>query len=354
MDFLLDTTRFLHVVHTLPPWLTGRAASGRSSGVAPLGRLRWGMWCRQSTWPFLVFSLQVYGVYGWLGTCFADMTHMAHCCDQPERCFGEGKDLQESGVEECCGLKVQRALLQSVARDLRAAEEVAHLREIYSVLQAFCHFVNFGDISAWELLAQAAGKVALAEYNDFALRAPELGSESYRSRRLFLMREINHAAHLLENFFQAAWYHHAMETGRSAMETDISEVRPKFQNAMIIYEVVQDAADFLLYDFESQLAVQNPRWIPIMAAPEIVLVVNVIGSWASVGFVTFWSILRHRSTPLRVFVLGDQEGQGIVLSCFVPVVYHLLGVNRSQQYIFMIEGKRSMSCFPVFHVFLRV
>lgn len=31
----------------------------------------------------------------WEDTCFGNMGHMAHCCDQPERCFGAGKEIQK-------------------------------------------------------------------------------------------------------------------------------------------------------------------------------------------------------------------------------------------------------------------
>lgn len=259
-------------------------------------------------WQNWLALIWVQAAEGWLGTCFVDMPHMAHCCDQPKRCFGQGKDVPNQTAEECCGLNFQTLLINSVAKELRATEDLDTLRQIYAVLQAFLHFVNHGHIYAWELIAQTAGKVALAAYNDFASMANELGEDMFKSQKLLVMREINHAAHLLENFFQAAWYHHAQETGRSAIETDITEVRPKFQNALQIYKVVQEAGSNLIYD---QAEAHDPRTFAprhLAKSPEIVLVVNVVGSWASVGIVTFWSIWRHRSTPLRVFVLGDQQG----------------------------------------------
>ena len=119
-------------------------------------------------WQNWLALIWVQAAEGWLGTCFVDMPHMAHCCDQPKRCFGQGKDVPNQTAEECCGLNFQTLLINSVAKELRATEDLDTLRQIYAVLQAFLHFVNHGHIYAWELIAQTAGKVALAAYNDFA------------------------------------------------------------------------------------------------------------------------------------------------------------------------------------------
>ena len=111
----------------------------------------------------------------------------------------------------------------------------------------------------------------------------------------FSAQDVNHAAHLIENFFQALWYDHAHTTARSAVETDINDVRPKFRNVLKVYEVVQTAADRVVYGPDAQHAKSRAASL-FDNAPEIVLVVNVVGPWASVGIVTFWSILRHRTT----------------------------------------------------------
>lgn len=117
----------------------------------------------------------------------------------------------------------------------------------------------------------------------------------FRELSVFFAQDVNHAAHLIENFFQALWYDHAHTTARSAVETDINDVRPKFHNVLKVYEVVQTAADRVVYGPDAQHA--KSRAASLFAnAPEIVLVVNVVGPWASVGIVTFWSILRHRTT----------------------------------------------------------
>ena len=128
-----------------------------------------------------------------------------------------------------------------------------------------------------------------------------LGSSSIpgvpTSSQPFHLEEINHAAHLIENFFQVAWYDHSRQIGKSPVETDINEVRPRFENALKVYQVVQNAADTLLYDAVARYGMipGTPR---LSTAPEVVLVLTVVGPWASVGIVTFWSILRTRSTPL--------------------------------------------------------
>ena len=68
-----------------------------------------------------------------------------------------------------------------------------------------------------------------------------------------------------------------------------------FRNVLKVYEVVQTAADRVVYGPDAQHAKSRAASL-FDNAPEIVLVVNVVGPWASVGIVTFWSILRHRTT----------------------------------------------------------
>lgn len=151
---------------------------------------------------------------------------------------------------------------------------------------------------------------------------------------MFFAQDVNHAAHLIENFFQALWYDHAHTTARSAVETDINDVRPKFRNVLKVYEVVQTAADRVVYGPDAQHA--KSRAASLFAnAPEIVLVVNVVGPWASVGIVTFWSILRHRTTRL---------GEEI---CYVWFLY----IHCSCGYLYIILS----FCSPFFylHVFAR-
>ena len=121
------------------------------------------------------------------------------------------------------------------------------------------------------------------------------------------MQELNQAGHLLENFYQASWYDLAKEMGKSAVETPIEQVRPRVRDALEIYKVVQEAADRLVYSEEVAYRL-IPKQRSYKELPEVVLVVNVVGTWASVAITTFWSILRSRSTALRTFVLGDREG----------------------------------------------
>ncbi|CAE7503756.1 TPS1 [Symbiodinium natans] len=218
--------------------------------------------------------------------------------------------LKEGTYEECCGLAFQEFMLVFLGKAIRDLEDVEELREIQTVMKTYLLFVNSLDTLAWELAAQAEGKMAIAHYNTLTEPAANegLSLEGFMKKRLAVMKDLNHAAHFCENYFQVLWYHRAQAIGRSAVETDINSVRPQFENVMQLYKVIQDASQRLLYDKVADSSVLPEVWPAIDISPEIVLVVNVVGKWASVGVVTFWSILKHRTTPLRVFVLGDQEG----------------------------------------------
>lgn len=98
--------------------------------------------------------------WGWQGTCFVDSVHMAHCCDQPKRCFGPEKI--DRSWEECCGVEFQQLLIKSAAKELRNAEDLNTLGEIYLLLETFLNFLNYDNVDAWELIAHTAGKRALA------------------------------------------------------------------------------------------------------------------------------------------------------------------------------------------------
>ena len=86
------------------------------------------------------------------------------------------------------------------------------------------------------------------------------------------------------------------------LRTDINEVWPRFENALKVYSGVQNAADTLLYDAVARYGMipGTPR---LSTAPEVVLVLTVVGPWASVGIRHLLSILRTRSTPLAFNVI---------------------------------------------------
>ena len=44
------------------------------------------------------------------------------------------------------------------------------------------------------------------------------------------------------------------------------------------------------------------------AHAQVALLFVSLGDWAKTGFLTLWSVLQHRTTPLRVVVLGDAPG----------------------------------------------
>ena len=198
-------------------------------------------------------------------------------------------------IEECCGVAVQDYILRSVAYELRTRSEIAHLGQLYDTLRTMLNFVSYTHIFAWELLAQTAGKLAVAKYNEQLLE------------KKLLVQELNQAGRLLENFYQASWYDLAKQKGRSAVETPIEDVRERVRDALEIYKVVQEAADRLVYGEDVAYRLM-PKVRSYKPAPEVVLVVNVVGNWASVGITTFWSILRYRSTALRTFIFGDRSG----------------------------------------------
>ncbi|CAE7538211.1 TPS1 [Symbiodinium microadriaticum] len=245
------------------------------------------------------------------GTCFDNVEQMAHCCDQPERCFGPDSMMKNATHDECCGPAFQGFMKIFLSKVVRVAEDTEELREMQTIMKAYLIFVNSLDTTAWELAAQVEGKLAISHYNTLTMYDANhhLGIQGFMKKRLAIMKDLNHAAHFCENFFQALWYHHAQATGRSAVETDIQSVRPLFAPTMQLYEAIQDASDRLLYDKIAASSVLPEVWPALRNnSPEVVLVVNVVGKWASVGVVTFWSILKHRTTPLRIFVFGDQAG----------------------------------------------
>jgi len=58
----------------------------------------------------------------------------------------------------------------------------------------FLNFVNYADIAAWELLAQAAGKRALAEYNAFSTFTDDMVSgnfdeERFKQRKMYVIKD---------------------------------------------------------------------------------------------------------------------------------------------------------------------
>ncbi len=59
--------------------------------------------------------------------------------------------------------------------------------------------MNYADIAAWELLAQAAGKRALAEYNAFSTFTDDMvkgnfDEEHFKQRKMYVIKDLDHFA----------------------------------------------------------------------------------------------------------------------------------------------------------------
>eukprot|EP00439_Symbiodinium_sp_Y106_P043423 s1955_g5.t1 len=116
----------------------------------------------------------------------------AHCCDQPERCFGPDSTMKNATYDECCGPGFQKFMKIFLSKVVRVAEDTEELREMQTIMKAYLIFVNSLDTTAWELAAQVEGKLAISHYNSLTMHDANhhLGIQGFMKKRLAIMKDL--------------------------------------------------------------------------------------------------------------------------------------------------------------------
>ncbi|CAE7842887.1 CMD1 [Symbiodinium sp. KB8] len=129
-------------------------------------------------------------------------------------------------------------------------------------------------------------------------------------RALATSRVLAKAALRLEAFSSYLLAQAAVDSGITFPEVDQQEVRHQFDDLLMDYYkmVVREHDELAFNIIPSFQASSVKRVVPVNSMSPVYLLVLNLGQTAKVGFTTLWSILRLRSVPLRIFVLGDAAG----------------------------------------------
>lgn len=253
----------------------------------------------------------------WWPTCFQNGEELAWCCSRGDECFSGDGLLPGRSRTECCGAQAVAHVLGEIRAALIQATTHREFDGIAEALKAVLLSLDAEHLEAWEMLVQAYSRKALNQYDALVdsmsleqvfLDCSDGPAEVYGLTAHSVARSLNYAAHLSERFFQVLWYNHARRIDAAPLDVDVELVRPAFAETLAVYKVLHQALDFLTYHPVGQNDLGMWVAAPASRAPTVVLVVVVVGRWADVAVPTLWSILMHRSVPLRVFVLGDDVG----------------------------------------------
>ncbi|CAE7218674.1 unnamed protein product, partial [Symbiodinium natans] len=129
-------------------------------------------------------------------------------------------------------------------------------------------------------------------------------------RAMAASRFLAKAALRLEAFSTYLLAQAAVDSGRSFPEVDLEEVRSEFDDLLMDYYkmVVREHDELAFNIIPSFQASALQRLVRVKTTSPVNLLVLNLGQTAKVGFTTLWSILRLRSVPLRIFILGDPAG----------------------------------------------
>eukprot|EP00435_Cladocopium_sp_Y103_P028314 s1387_g7.t1 len=178
-------------------------------------------------------------------------------------------------------------------------------------------------MEAWKLYALAMARVAIMEVDP--IKDDFLKMQHVEDSQLLLQKAVHSSRKLLRAMFRLESFHifllgHTAAARRVKMQDLSFElIRPNFQAALELYEIGMNTFDLLAFSIIPNLeamirsqgrgfSLNRPQRQFNQTAEEVALLAVSLGNWAKTGFLTIWSILQHRSSPLRIFILGDPPG----------------------------------------------
>eukprot|EP00438_Fugacium_kawagutii_P022056 Skav220167 [mRNA] locus=scaffold564:326407:328827:- [translate_table: standard] len=263
--------------------------------------------------------------------CFPTLILYIACCPPSEVVPDEDLRLQcpaeyvESRTVACCGASEDRAgfIFRVIQRVVPQKFQGGSAEERSFVITALWRLLldydnNFDD--AWHLLVFSTVADACMEADQLKDEL-KLASDSYQPisqtvKELLpkaerISRRLAKAALRLEDFASFLRAKLAVNSGRSFPEVEHEEIYSSlFDNTLMeYYKHVVREHDELAYSVIPTL-LDSQRAIALnqtLSGPINLLFLNV-GRSAKLGFTTLWSILRHRTQALRIFVVGDAVG----------------------------------------------
>mmetsp|Transcript_99125 Transcript_99125/g.314684 ORF Transcript_99125/g.314684 Transcript_99125/m.314684 type:complete len:794 (+) Transcript_99125:465-2846(+) len=266
--------------------------------------------------------------------CFPTLALLVACCPHPEV-----RPPEEPGCppryrqyrRECCAPEIASAIFRQlgtvstreVARLMPEDKYAEVIRMLNIVIPQYVRDTNVHSVEAWFVLALAAARDAIMDVDRvkdaFVRQTTTFGMQTLLHEARQVSRKISRAMFRIENFHQFLIVVEATHRGLIIQGFDPNLVREQLSPALEAYRELAVAHDLFAYSLLPAMAQISEGGTGTGMAtsapapgspPTVVLLVVSLGAWAKTGFITVWSVLRRRSAPLRVFVLGDLPGLG--------------------------------------------
>lgn len=229
----------------------------------------------------------------------------------------------ESRGEDCCGAPKERAdfilrVLTAIGPSKLTAEPEERSYVIAALERVLVDFEH-KSLEGWRRLAVTTATSACLQADALKDEMKQAADENrlvadvageLLPRALATSRVLAKAALRLEAFSSYLLAQAAVDSGITFPEVDQQEVRHQFDDLLMDYYkmVVREHDELAFNIIPSFQASSVKRVVPVNSMSPVYLLVLNLGQTAKVGFTTLWSILRLRSVPLRIFVLGDAAG----------------------------------------------
>jgi len=229
----------------------------------------------------------------------------------------------ESRGEECCGAPKDRAdfilrVLTAVGPSKLTAEPEERSYVIAALERVLVDFEH-KSLEGWRRLAVTTATSACLLADALKDEMKQAADENrlvadvageLLPRAMATSRVLAKAALRLEAFSSYLLAQAAVDSGITFPEVDQQEVRHQFDDLLMDYYkmVVREHDELAFNIIPSFQASSVKRVVPVHSISPVYLLVLNLGQTAKVGFTTLWSILRLRSVPLHIFVLGDAAG----------------------------------------------
>lgn len=229
----------------------------------------------------------------------------------------------ESRGEECCGAPKDRAdfilrVLTAVGPSKLTAEPEERSYVIAALERVLVDFEH-KSLEGWRRLAVTTATSACLQADALKDEMKQAADENrlvadvageLLPPAMATSRVLAKAALRLEAFSSYLLAQAAVDSGITFPEVDQQEVRHQFDDLLMDYYkmVVREHDELAFNIIPSFQASSVKRVVPVHSISPVYLLVLNLGQTAKVGFTTLWSILRLRSVPLHIFVLGDAAG----------------------------------------------
>lgn len=252
--------------------------------------------------------------------CFPSLQLLVACCPAPSVAPPElhGCPAAALPLVACCGEareQLRQLDLGPQVAELGSGSYFQVLQGVQGLARTYLLDSELQELEAWRLYSEAAARMALLEVDPvkdrYMMMAWQQDVELLLPMALECSRRLAAAMFRIESFYIFLLGHTAGEMLMKMQDVPLQLLAEGFKSAMPLYEMGMNALDLLAYSIIPNLEVmlREPQGdMPLNRSSPLNLMAVSLGDWAKTGFLTLWSILQHRSTPLRVFILGDELG----------------------------------------------